>query len=718
MKSKRQNNSATSLYLNHGASQAQTLLSHGLGMHQRGLLTQAASCYEEVLRIQPRNFDALHLLGAIAAQTNDFPLSVKLISQAIEINPTIALAHYNLGVALNNLKEHQAALESCSRAIRIQPDYAEAYYVRGNALKDLDQMQMAIENYEKAIQLQPNYAEAHNNRGAALKEIRRYQAALESCSRAIRLKPDFAEAYNNRGNALKELGQLQAAIEDYNRAIQLKSDYVEAYTNSGNALSELKQYQSAIERYGIAIQLNPGADYLHGQHLYTKLKICDWQDFELEINKIENKINCGEKASTGFITLGIFDSPKLHMKAADIWLQDNYPENALSATLPQRQEKERIRIGYYSADFRNHPVSQVMAEVFESHDKSKFEIIGFSSSFANDEMTQRVSATFDKFIDTHEMSDQDVAQLSRDLEIDIAIDLGGFTAGCRPGIFSSRAAPIQVNFLGYPGTMTAKYIDYIIADSIIISPADHEFYSEQVICLPESFFPGDSKRLISDKVFTRLDFGLPQSGFVFCCFNENHKITPKTFDIWMRILQQVEGSVLWLSFTEETAAINLRNEASQRGINPARLVFSQRVPDKAEHLARHRLADLFLDTFPYNAHTTANDALWAGLPVLTCKGQSFASRVAASQLCAVGLAELVTATKEEYEQLAVEIAKNPQQLARIKSKLKNDRLTSHLFDTRSYTKHLECAYTSIVKRHHLGLPPVHINIEAQTQPEI
>jgi predicted O-linked N-acetylglucosamine transferase (SPINDLY family) len=381
-----------------------------------------------------------------------------------------------------------------------------------------------------------------------------------------------------------------------------------------------------------------------------------------------------------------------------------------TASIPPRPRHDRIRIGYFSANYYNHAVAYLIAELFERHDRSRFEILGFSfGPDAKDEMSQRVSVAMDRFLDVRSLSDRSVAQLSREHEVDIAVDLMGFTKDNRFGIFAERAAPIQVNYLGYPGTTGADCMDYLIADRTLIPESSRQHYSEKIVYLPDSYQVNDSKRLISEKTSSRAEEGLPEQGFVFCCFNNNYKIVPGTFDRWMRILGQVEGSVLWLLEDNPWAGGNLRKEATRRGISPERLVFARRLP-LAEHLARHRLADLFLDTLPYNAHTTASDALRAGLPVLTCLGEAFASRVAATLLRAVDLPELITTSEAEYEALAVEIALNSERCHAIRERLRQNLPTAPLFNTRSYTNHLEAAYGAMYERYQTGLPPEHLGL--------
>jgi predicted O-linked N-acetylglucosamine transferase (SPINDLY family) len=375
------------------------------------------------------------------------------------------------------------------------------------------------------------------------------------------------------------------------------------------------------------------------------------------------------------------------------------------------KRREKIRIGYYSEDFREHPVTYLITELFELHNKDQFELFGFYLGPPDSsKMHKRVLSAFNQFIDVRLKSDKDIALMSREIGIDIAVDLGGFTGLHRPGIFSYRAAPIQVNYLGYPGTMGAKYIDYIIADLTLIPIESEQYYSEKIVYLPNTYQPNDRNRLVAEKVFTKDELDLPKDSFVFCCFNNSFKITPDTFDGWMRILKAVKNSVLWLLEDNPITKLNLRKEAQVRGIDSSRLIFAKRM-FPSENLARHQAADLFLDTLPYNAHTTASDALWVGLPILTCMGKSFASRVAASLLNAIELPELITTTQEQYEAKAIELATNPEKLKAIKYKLERNRFTTALFDTPRFTKHIEAAYKQMYERYQTDLQPNNIYIE-------
>jgi predicted O-linked N-acetylglucosamine transferase (SPINDLY family) len=562
---------------------------------------------------------------------------------------------------------------------------------------------------DQSIQLKPDYAEAWSNRGNALHDLKRYEEALASHERALELKPDYAEAWSNKGTVLNELKQYDEAITHYDKALSLKPDYAEAWRNKGAVINELKHYDEAIAHYDKALSFKPDIDWVSGDLLHTKMKICSWLGLAESLEDISEKVVANEKVINPFPLLALNDDALLHKKSSEIYVQSRYPLNPVLGPIIKYPQNQKIRVGYFSADFKNHPVAFLIAQLFEMHDRNKFETHAFSLVGASDEMRGRLAKAFDHFINIQTQSDVQVAQLARSFGIDIAVDLTGLTKDARTGIFAHRAAPIQVNYLGYPGTMGADYIDYIIADKTLISPELQSYYSEKVIYLPYSYQVNDRKRLISDRKFTRQELGLPEHGFIFCCFNNNFKILPATFEGWMRILIAVEGSVLWLFQDNSWAVENLKKEAEKQGISADRLVFAERMP-LPEHLARHRQADLFLDTFPYNAHTTASDALWAGLPVLTMMGKSFASRVAASLLSAISLPELIVNTQEEYEAIAIDLATNPQKLAYYKKTLSNNCHTATLFDTPLFAQNLEAAYLRMYEIYQADLQPDHIVI--------
>ena len=760
-----------------GAAALQDMFSRGMKLHQQGELLEAERMYREVLRQQPSHFDALHLLGVIAAQTGHTERAIELIGKAIDINASVAATHSNLGKALLDLKRPDGALVSYDRAIALEPDFAEAHYGRGNALsqlrrfaealasydeaialkpdfamaynnrgmvlRDLKRPADALESFEKAIALEPESAMAHNNRGLTLNDLYQSEEALASCEKAIALKPDYAEAYNNRGmalldlrrpehavlsydkaiglkpdladaycnrgNALSNLKRYPEALVSYERAIALKADFAGAYSNRGNALEKLKRYDDAFADYDRAFALNPDLTAVEGDRLHTKMWGCNWSSFDFECAHLISSVENGKINTSPFPFLTIPSSSEGQLKCAKLWVANKNPASDKPIWQGERYNHDRIRLAYLSSDFRQHPVAVLTAGMFETHDRSCFEVTAISiGPDDHSKIRQRLIESFEHFVDAWTFSDDQIASLIRSLEIDILIDLTGFTGGSRMSIFARRPAPIQVSYLGYPGTTGAQYIDYIIADQVLVPEEDRKYYTESVVNLPNSFLVNDSKREISERTPPRLECGLPEAGFVFCSFNQSYKIIPKVFDIWMRLLREIDNSVLWLSNTNETAVQNLKREARNRAVDPERLVFAQRVPLNSDHLARHRLANLFLDTLPYNAHTSASDALWAGLPVLTCLGTTFAGRVAASLLSALDLRELSTNTLEEYEQMAIDLATEPDKLANVKNKLTQNRLTTPLFDTNLFTKHIEAAYTAMYRLHQKGLKPEHI----------
>ena len=592
------------------------------------------------------------------------------------------------------------ALANYDQAVALDPGHVDALFRRGFALLELGQPQAAAESLSKVLAQTPNFAPAHNGLGLALATLGHHRAALASYDAAIGFDPGFASPYINRSIVLRDLGQLEAALASLDRAVALQPGNPNAHGNRGTVLTELKQPAAAVASFDQALRLNSSYPFVAGIRMLNKMQTCDWSAFDRELAELLARIERGEAASPSWPLLVLTDSAALQRKAAERWTAAKCPENPSLGPLAKYRRHDRIKLGYYSADFHRHATAYLIADLFEIHDRSKFELIAISFGPATgDDMQKRIVAGSDRFIDVRARGDRDIAALSREIEIDIAVDLKGFSAGSRFGIFAHRAAPIQVGYLGYPCTMGAPYIDYIIADDTIIPATSRPFYTEKVVTLPNSYQVNDRQRKIAERVFTRTELGLPEAGFVFCSFNNNFKITPVMFDVWMRILKAVDGSVIWLIEDNPAAAANLRREAQSRGVDAGRLVFAARIaPD--EHLARQRSADLFLDTLPYNAHTTASDALWIGLPVVTCPGGSFTSRVAASLLCAMDMVELIVPTLEEYETLAVTLARDPSRLQDIKQKLDRNRLTSPLFDTELFARHIEAAYARMFEDHH------------------
>jgi predicted O-linked N-acetylglucosamine transferase (SPINDLY family) len=719
-------------------ARVETLLQEGIAHHSHSRLEAARAAYQKVLQAQPQNSRAWHLLGVVASQTGQPTLAIEFIGKALALDPDNAEFHTNLGNTLYELKRYEAAIASYDaalalnpnfaggfynramalydlsrfeaavasfdQAIALNPDHARAHNQRGNALHDLRRFEAALASYAKAISLQPNYADAHNGQGNALLELEQYEAALAGFERAIALQPGYADAHNNRGNALFELGQVEAALASYQTAVALQPEYAGVQFNCAQMFDELDRHAAAVASYDRTIALKPDFRYAFGLRLLARMQICDWRGIDVELAELAARLERGEPAANPFAALALSGSASLQKALAQAWIRANAPPNDSLGAIPERTGGSKIRIGYFSADFRDHPVAWLTAELYETHDRTRFEVIGFSlGPDTADATRQRLRKAFDQFIDVRNLSAVDVARLARQMQIDIAVDLTGLTKRCRPKIFALRAAPIQVGYIGYLGTMGAAYIDYLIADTVLVPPALRPNYTEKLAYLP-SYQANDSQRRIADKDFTRQELGLPPAGFVFCCFNANYKISPSTFDGWMRILVRAPGSVLFLYADSALAAANLRVEALKRGVDSLRLIFGARIP-VCEYLARYRAADLFLDTLPYNAGTTASDALWAGLPVLTCMGETFAGRMAASLLRAINLPELITSSAAEYEDLAVALATDPQRMAQLKDKLARHRLTTPLFDAQLHTRSLEAAYAQMHSRYLAGLPP-------------
>ena len=632
------------------------------------------------------------------------------IEKALTLNQQYAEAHLNKGNIYSELKQYDEVINDFDKALALKPDLAEAWLGRGNVFRLFNRFDEAFAAYDKALSLKPDLPEAWLGRGNAFYDLRRYDEAFSAYDKALALKSDLAEAWFGRGNIFNDLKRCGEALAAYDNALALKPDLAEAWLGRGNVLNDLQHCDESFAAYDKAVLLKPDLTGAEGTRLSAKMRICDWSNFDAESAHLISSVQNGSVNTPPFVLLTIPSSAAEQFQCAKRWVADKYRPSAKPIWQGERYNHDRIRVAYLSADFHQHATSYLMAEMFECHDKSRFEITAISwGPDDNSEIRKRLQTTFERFIDVKTQSDDQIANLVKAFEIDILIDLKGFTKESRTGIFSRRSVPIQINFLGYPGTMGAEYIDYIIADQTVLPENNKQYYSEKVVYLPNSYQVNDNKRSISDKAFTRAELGLPPVGFVFCCFNNNYKITPRVFDCWMRILNQVEGSVLWLLEDNATAVTNLRKEAVAREINPERLVFAKRMP-LPEHLARHGLADLFLDTLPYNAHTTASDALWAGLPMLTCLGDTFAGRVASSLLNAIHLPELITTTLEAYKQKTIDLATHPEKLANIKRKLAENRLTTPLFDTKLFTKHIEAAYTAMYERHQATLAPDHIVI--------
>jgi predicted O-linked N-acetylglucosamine transferase (SPINDLY family) len=690
--------------------QISLILQDAIDNIRKNNLSEAKILLLKILEIDPQNFDALNMIGVINGEENKHLEAISFFKKAHKIRPEYNIVNFNLGKALSEIGNDLEAIEYYKIAVGLDENHLGSLLNFGKSLHSLERYDEALIYYDRALKLKPHYFEAHYNKANTLKKLRRYDEALIHYDESIKWQPTCF-AYNNKGVILYRLKRYDEALFNYDQAIKLKSDFALPYLNKGDLFRSLNLYEEALLNYEQTSKLKPDNEYLFGLILHMKMFLCDWQDFSTNVESLLLQVNQNKKYSTCYAALTFFDQPLILHKFAKIWTNDQNPSNFLLGPISKSNHRKKIRIGYYSEDFRDHAVARLIVELLELHSKDQFEFYGFyygPSDSSN--LHKRVSCAFDKFFEVQFKDDKSIALMSREMGIDIAVDLTGLTGSARQGIFSYRAAPIQVNYLGYPGTIGAKYFDYIIADPILIPIENQKYYSEKIVYLPNSYQPNDRKRLVANKVFTKSELGLPEKSFVFCCFNNTAKIMPVTFDGWMRILNATKNSVLWLLLDNCKARLNLKKEMQVKGIDSNRLIFAESM-SFSEHLARLKAADLFLDTFPYNAHTAASDALWTELPLLTYMGKSFHSRVAASLLNAIELPELITTTQEQYEATAIELANNSGKLKAIKNKLKRNRLTTALFDTPRLTRHIEIAYKQMYECYQADLSPNNIFIK-------
>jgi len=590
-------------------------------------------------------------------------------------------------------------------------EHAKNFFLDGLAAMQSKNYLKAEQLFIKSLKLLPNRPSTLVNLAAVQIKLHNYLDAKKNALKSVKVDEKSADGWLNYGLANYYESNLELAMKAYDEALKLNENYADAWLNKGVILKDLKRFDEAQAAYLKALKNNPSLEGAYSDYVSTKVNMCDWSDLEQVITNCINSVKQSRPIINPFRLLGLVDDPELHLKNAKIYSSSLGIHRFENIELTKNDPiSHKIKVGYFSADYHNHATSFLMAQMFESHSRDNFEFHAFSyGPKHNDEMRKRVSRAFDFFHEVSSFSDVELVKLTRDITIDIAVDLKGFTTGARGEFFVKRCAPIQVNYLGYPGTLGCEAYDYIIADKKIIDNQDYKFYTEKPVLMPASYQVNDGHRKVSADILNRAELALPEAGFVYCCFNNNYKILPNIFDIWMRILKSVEGSVLWLFEDNPFASRNLKLEAEKRGVESSRLIFASKLP-LDQHLARLRLADLFLDTLPYNAHTTASDALWAGLPLLTCPGKSFASRVAASLLHAVELPELVMDSLEAYEAKAIELAKDTSQLNAIKLKLEQNRKTSSLFDGKLFAQHLEMAYEAMFARYQAGLAPDVIDV--------
>ncbi len=666
-----------------------------LTLFKKGEFLQSKNLCLEVLKEEPNNFRPFHILALIYFKEKDFIKSRENIEEAIKIKKD-SFELYNLfAFILFNLKKFDLAIKNWDQTIKLNPDFAEAYNNKGNILFMQNKFQDALVNYDKSIEIKKDFADAFNNRGNVLRKLNKKKDSIESYKEAIKIKPNFAQAYKNLGSIFKEINVINDSIKNYEEAIKIDPLYLDALVDLGNILQEKGEIVAALNHFIKVLKIKYNFKNLLGFFAHVKLKICQWEEIDKILEDIEKKVAEKKQITQPWVFLTYNDSPKLQKITSEIWA--NKGTGSLKVNpykFETTQKNKKIKIGYFSCDFHNHATSLLMANLFELHDRSKFEIIGFNiGRKIEDDMYKRVNSAFDKFFNLEDKSDSEIRNFSRTQNINIAVDLKGYTKNNRFEIFKERCAPIQINYLGYPGTLGSDCMDYIIADKILIPKESQKYYSEKIIYLPDSFQVNDSIKTMT-KEFSREELGLPKDKFIFCSFNATFKILPKTFDVWMNMLKKVENSVLWLLIDTEEAKKNLILEAKKRGISDERIIFAKRLPFD-EHISRLRLGDLFVDTFPCTGHTTCSDALRAGLPVITLQGNSFAGRVSSSLLHVLDLKELITTNIEQYENLAIELASNKIHMQSIRSRLNENLKIKPLFDCKKFTTNLEKAYLEV-----------------------
>jgi protein O-GlcNAc transferase len=712
------------------AAPADQIVQQALAAHRRGAVAEAAPLYRRVLELDPSNEVACTNLAAIAAQAGALAEAEDLYRRVVALKPGSAQAHYNLGYILQQQGRLDLAAAAYRHVIVLRPDFVEAHNNLGVVLEAQGLLDEAVAAFRAAVAAAPQRADAHFNLGAvqlrqglsdeAANAFRRvvgidpnhvgarnnlalilsaqgdFGAAHRLQQQVVARQPDYAEGHNNFGAILLDQGRWAEALDALQQALRLQPHYPEAHFNRGNALRELGRLDEAIAAYRRAVELRPSYAEALAQLVYHCARACDWSDGGAAEARLLAMVRQNARIPP-FVLLATAAT------AADQWQCARAWAETFAVAAPQvfrhdasSPRSGRLRVGYLSADFHAHATAYLIAELIERHDRSRFEIYGYSyGPVSGDPMRARLVAAFDRFADIEALPHREAAARIRGDDVDILVDLKGHTHRARPKILAFRPAPVQVNYLGFPGTMGAPFVDYIIADDFIVPPGAEEFFVETLAYLPDCYQPNDTRRAIVTGP-SRAECGLPEQALVFCAFNNSFKITSAFFAIWMRLLRDVPGSVLWLLESNALARRNLTAAAAAAGIDPARLVFAPILPH-GEHLARHRHADLFLDALPCNAHTTASDALWAGLPVLTCAGETFAGRVAGSIVRAAGLPELVAETLGDYQALALALARDPGRLAAIRACLNAGRAGLPLFDMVKRTRDLEAIYARMAE---------------------
>jgi len=676
----------------------------GVVLQMRGDPDEAAHAYRRAIAARPGYAEALFNLASALHQMGQLEAAEASYRQVIAIAPNVAFAHNNLGTVLKDKGDLDAALAAFEQASALQADYAEAHYNRGAVLQAQARLEEALAAYGQAITLRRDYFDAANNAGIVLQELGRHAEAIDLYRKLARATPAHADVANNMGTALLASGRAEEARQAFEQALMSRPDFPEAAYNLGNALRELGRLADALAAWQRALQLRADYPDALSQLVHHRALACEWDHYAADQDKLLAMVRSGVRVPPFYL----FSTPATaadQRVAARQWIAPIRPPEQASFERPRSHPCDRLRLGYLSGDFHQHATAQLMAGLFEGHDRDRFEVVAYSYGVDDGSpMRARLRGAFDRFVDISGLSHRDAAKAIHQDHVDILIDLKGYTQGSRPMIPAQRPAPVQVSYLGYPATMGADFIDYILVDRFVVDDAEQADFSEKLVHLPVCYQANDPRFARTASATSRRDWGLPEEGLVLCCFNSSYKLSPRIFDIWMRLLVATPGCVLWLLATNELAQAHLRKEAAARGVDPARLVFAAVVPSAA-HIERHRHADLFLDTLPCNAHTTASDALWGGLPVLTCRGDTFAGRVASSLLNTVGMGELVMTSVGQYELTARALLADPARLRAMRQKIEQKRDDNALFDLPTLTRAIETAFELMWQRHLAGLEP-------------
>lgn len=689
----------------------EALNNRGAVLQQLNKPQQALSDFEKVLAIAPNYFDARLNRASALRDMKRFDEALPILEEMVATEPGSAEAWNNMGTVLQRMKRHDQALESFDRALALKPGDLEILFNRGVALQGMNRHEDALVVFDSVLEGRPDFAEALYNRGNTFWVLKGPLAALQCYEQALAIKGDYPEALNRRGLALAILRRPEEALVSYSRALNFKGDFAEALCNRGNLRwQHKKDYEGAVRDLEQALATDPDYDYAQGDLFHLQMHACAWSSFDHDLSIIDEGVRSGRKIVRPFAYQAVSRVPPDLKACSAIYAEDLFPPMSLART-KERRSHRKIRIGYMSGEFREQATAYLTAGLYELHDRDEFDIVAIDTGYSDGSpMRKRLEAAFSEMIVVSSDSDKIAAERIAAEEIDILVNMNGYFGDLRMGICAHRPAPIQVNYLGFPATLGANYIDYIIADRVVVPENERDCYAEKIAYLPHTYQANDNKRAVPERGASRAEHGLPDHAFVFCNFNQSYKLTPSMFSVWVRLLKQVEGSVLWVLESNKWQSQNLRAEISRQGITPDRIIFAPMV-SQAEHLGRLGLADLFLDSLPYNAHTTASDALWAGLPLLTCLGSAFPGRVAASVLKAGGMPELITQGLDEYEALALKLARDKNYLLSLRRRLQQNRETTPLFNTNAYRQHLESAYRTMWESHEKGEAPTNFAVQ-------